>query len=161
MSSSLLIKARRGYELFVRVAEKLQCLLLLLIRLYWGWNFFVTGKGKLLNLEKTAEFFGSLGLPFPTIDAMLAGTTECIGGLLFLVGLASRVVSIPLAFTMLVAYATAEREALLGIFHDPDRFLGADPFLYLLAALIVLAFGPGMFSLDWIIARKVWGSERS
>jgi putative oxidoreductase len=75
--------------------------------------------------------------------------------LLLLVGLCSRLVSVPLAFTMLVAYFTADREALVGIFSEPDKFLAADPFLFLLTTLIVLAFGPGVFSLDWLIARKL------
>jgi len=60
---------------------------------------------------------------------------------------------------MLVAYFTADREALSSIFSDPDKFLGADPFLFLLTAIIVLAFGPGVFSLDWLIARKLRGKS--
>jgi putative oxidoreductase len=155
MSGSVMEKARRAYEILVRAAEKLQSPLLLAIRLYWGWSFFVTGKGKLFNLENTAEFFAGLGLPFPKLNAVLAGSTECFGGLLLLVGLCSRLISVPLAFTMLMAYITADREALLGIFSDPDKFLAADPFLFLLTALIILAFGPGVFSLDWLIARKL------
>jgi putative oxidoreductase len=155
VSSPVLSQAQRAYDFFILVAEKLQSPLLLAMRLYWGWSFFVTGKGKLLNLDKTAEFFGGLGLPLPKLNAALAGTTECIGGLLLLIGLGSRLVSIPLAFTMLVAYFTADREALFGIFSEPDKFLAADPFLFLLTALIVLAFGPGVFSFDWLIGRKL------
>src|SRR5204863_8135942 len=100
MSSLVLVKARHAYELLARAANKLQAPLLLVMRLYWGWSFFVTGKGKLLNLDKTAEFFGGLGIPFPKFNAALAGSTECLGGLLLLVGLGSRLVSIPLAFMM-------------------------------------------------------------
>ncbi|HZJ13883.1 MAG TPA: DoxX family protein [Chthoniobacteraceae bacterium] len=155
MNSPVLAKAQRAYEIFARAAEKLQSPLLLVMRLYWGWSFFVTGKGKLLNLDKTAEFFAELGLPLPKLNAVLAGSTECFGGLLLLVGLGSRLVSVPLAFTMLVAYFTADREALVGIFSEPDKFLAASPFLFLLTTLIVLAFGPGVFSLDWLIARKL------
>ncbi len=155
MSSSVFVKARRAYELLARAANKLQSPLLLVMRLYWGWSFFVTGKGKLLNLDKTAEFFAGLNIPLPKLNAAFAGSTECIGGLLLLVGLGSRLVSIPLAVMMLVAYFTADREALLGIFSDPDKFLAADPFLFLLTALLVLAFGPGVFSLDWLLARKL------
>jgi len=55
---------------------------------------------------------------------------------------------------MLVAYATADKEALLAITSDPDQFLGAAPFLFLLASLLVLAFGPGKLSLDHLLARK-------
>jgi putative oxidoreductase len=159
MNSSIFAKAQQAYEVFARLAALLQSPLLLVMRLYWGWSFFVTGKGKLLNLDKTADYFAGLNLPFPKLNGVLAGSTECFGGLLLLVGLASRLVSIPLAFTMLVAYFTADREALSSIFSDPDKFLGADPFLFLLTAIIVLAFGPGVFSLDWLIARKLRGKS--
>src|SRR5476651_2139311 len=90
----------------------LQPVLLLVIRGWWGWSFFLTGKGKLMNLDKTASFFTDLSLPLPKLNAILAGSTECFGGLLLLAGLFSRVVSVPLIFTMLVAYATADKEAL-------------------------------------------------
>jgi len=161
MNSSILPKARWGYERFAQTASLLQSPLLLVLRLYWGWSFFVTGKGKLLNLDKTAEFFSGLGLPFPKLNALLAGSTECFGGLLLLVGLGSRLVSLPLAFTMLVAYFTADREALFGLFRDPDTFLAASPFLFLLVAVIVLAFGPGVFSLDWLLAKKLGTSPEA
>jgi len=154
MRDSFFRRIGRAVALFVRAAEKLQAPFLLILRLYWGWSFFVTGKGKLLNLDKTADFFGSLGLPLPTLNALLAGSTECFGGLLLLIGLGARLVSVPLAFTMVVAYLTADREALFGIFSDPDKFLAADPFLFLLTTLIILAFGPGAFSIDWLIARR-------
>ena len=60
----------------------------------------------------------------------------------------------PLIFTMIVAYATAESEALHAVFSDPNKFLSADPFLFLLASLIVLAFGPGKLSLDALFFKK-------
>ena len=60
----------------------------------------------------------------------------------------------PLIFTIIVAYATADREALMAITSDPDKFVSAAPFLFLLASVIVLAFGPGKFSLDAWFFRK-------
>ena len=132
----------------------LQPVLLLVIRGWWGWSFFLTGKGKLLNLEKTTAFFTDLGLPLPKLNAIMAGSTECIGGLLLLLGLGSRLVSVPLIFTMLVAYATADKEALQAIFSDTDKFTSAAPFLFLLASMIVFAFGPGKLSLDALLFKK-------
>jgi putative oxidoreductase len=132
----------------------LQSLFLLAIRLYWGWQFFLTGKGKLSDLDKPTQFFQSLGIPFPHLQAILAGTTECCGGLLLLIGLASRLVSIPLAIVMVVAYLTADIEVVKNLFHDPDKFLTADEFLFFYAVLLVLLFGPGKFSIDWLIKRK-------
>jgi putative oxidoreductase len=135
-------------------AASLQSPLLLVIRLYWGWSFAQTGWGKLMNLDRTAGFFASLGLPLPKLNAILAGATECGGGLLLALGLWTRPASVPLVFTMLVAYATADRDALAAIFRDPDQFTGAAPFLFLAAAVLVLAFGPGRLSADHWLARR-------
>jgi putative oxidoreductase len=141
------------YRCWVTVVSKLQSPFLLIIRLYWGWQFFLTGKGKLMHLDKIAGYFATLNIPMPRLNAILAGSTECFGGLLLLLGLGSRIVTVPLIFTMCVAYATAESDKLHHIFSNPDDFLKADPFLFMYAAVIVLLFGPGIFSLDAIIAR--------
>jgi putative oxidoreductase len=135
-------------SLVAGLGDNLQSLVLLVIRLYWGWSFFQTGKGKLMNLDKTAGYFASLNIPLPHLQAALAGSVECFGGLLLLVGLWSRLVSIPLIFTMMVAYCTAERAELHAIFSDTDKFTSAAPFLFLYAAVIVLVFGPGKISID-------------
>ena len=124
-----------------------------MIRLYWGWQFFLTGKGKLADLDKPTQFFQSLGIPFPHQQAMLAGATECFGGLLLLLGLASRLISIPLATVMVVAYLTADIDVVKNIFNDPDKFVAADEFLFFYAVILVLLFGPGKFSIDWLIKR--------
>ena len=84
----------------------------------------------------------------------MAGATECGGGVLLALGLFARPASIPLIFTMLVAYWTADREALMAITSDPDKFLSAAPFLFLLASVIVLAFGPGKLSLDALLGKN-------
>lgn len=145
---------------FNRIASALQTPLLLLIRVYWGWQFFLTGKGKLINLERTTEFFTEIGIPLPKLNAILAASTECFGGLLLAAGFMSRLSALPLTFTMIVAYATTEQEALGKLFHegDADAFLKADPFPFLMAALIILAFGPGKLALDEFISR--WCERR-
>ncbi|MFZ3216329.1 MAG: hypothetical protein WA192_09755, partial [Candidatus Acidiferrales bacterium] len=51
-------------------------------------------------------------------------------------------------------YWTADREALLGFFSDPNKFANADPFVFLFAALLILIFGPGKFALDALLAKK-------
>lgn len=139
---------RPHLDRFDRLAAHLQSPLLFVLRAYWGWSFVQTGWGKLMHLDRTAEFFASLELPLPKFNALAAGATECIGGGLLALGLFARPVSVPLAFTMLVAYATAGREAVQAIFSDTDKFTSAAPFLFLLVSLLVLAFGPGKWSLD-------------
>lgn len=140
---------------FEAAADKLRSPLLLLIRLYWGWQFARTGWGKLMNLERTTAFFAELGLPAPALNAFAAGAVETAGGILLLLGLASRPAATALAFTMAVAYATAERDALRAIFREPDTFFAAAPFLFLSASLLVLAFGPGAWSLDALLRRRI------
>jgi putative oxidoreductase len=136
------------------IASWLQAPLLLVIRLFWGWQFMQTGWGKFMNLDRTAGFFESLHLPAPRLNAMAAGSVECLGGALLILGLFSRFVSPALIFTMLVAYAAADNEALHAIFSDPDKFTGATPFLFLAASLIVFVFGPGKLSLDALLLKK-------
>ena len=140
---------------FVPPVGFLPSLVLLIIRLYWGWQFFLTGKGKLMNLEKVTGFFQSLGIPLPHAQALLAGATECFGGLLLLAGFCSRLISIPLTILLTVAYLTADLDRVKVIFSDPDKFLTADEFLFLFVVVLVFAFGPGKFSIDWLFKRKV------
>jgi len=139
---------------FEIAASFLRSPLLLVLRLYWGWQFVQTGWGKLLHLERTAGYFANLGIPAAHLNAVLAGGTECLGGCLLALGLYARLASVPLIVTMLVAYATAEREAFVAITSDPDKFTSATPFLFLLTAVIVLAFGPGTLSIDRLLNRK-------
>jgi putative oxidoreductase len=141
------------YSLWVKAVSLLQSPLLLAMRLYWGWQFFVTGKGKLMNLDRTTGFFQSLHIPHPHLNAIMAGCTECFGGLCLLLGLGSRLLTIPLIVTMCVAYMTADPDRVKAIFTDPDKFVTADEFLFMLTAVIVLVFGPGVFSLDWLIGK--------
>ena len=159
--NKLLHTATTLYTKLVSIETLLQSPLLLIMRLYWGWQFFNTGKGKLMHLDKTTEFFASLNLPAPYLNAMMAGSVECIGGLLLLLGLGSRLITIPLTFTMIVAYLTAHREELMGVFSNPDGFIEAAPFLFMLTAVIVLAFGPGIFSVDALIKKYVFNNTNS
>jgi putative oxidoreductase len=131
-----------------------QSLFLLVVRLYWGWGFFRAGSGKLHDLEKPTEFFQSLGIPFPHAQAILVSLTESVGGLLLLVGLCARLISLPLTVLLTVAYLTADLDRVKVIFSDPDKFVTADEFLFLFAVLLVLFFGPGKFSIDWLIGRR-------
>jgi putative oxidoreductase len=152
-------KLQRAYSLLVSAADSLQSPLLLFVRLYWGWQFAVDGWGKLHNLPKVIEYFGSLGLPAPGPTAYFVSILELVGGILLALGLGSRLIALLLTANMTVAYITGDREALLSIFSDPDKFSAAAPFTYLMASLVILIFGPGRFSLDYLIAR--WWSRGS
>ena len=59
-----------------------------------------------------------------------------------------------IAGSMIVAYITADFDAVSNILADPDKFVKADPFPFLLTALIIYVFGPGEFSLDTLLKRR-------
>ena len=141
-------------RLLATLAGWVRPVFLLVIRLYWGWSFFQTGKGKLMNLDRTTAFFTDLNLPLPKLNAIVASSFECAGGLLLLAGLGTRLVSVPLIFILIVAYVTADSEAVHAIFSDPDKFTSATPFLFLFATVTIFAFGPGRFSLDALVFKK-------
>src|ERR1700739_2589633 len=107
----LIDRLRRGYELLAVGATALQSPFLLLLRLYFFWQLFLTGKGKLSNIGKVSEFFTSLGIPLPTLNAYFIGSLECFGSLLLIIGLASRPLSLLIVISMTVAYLAADFEA--------------------------------------------------
>jgi len=79
----------------------------LALRLYLAPIFWMAGTSKYNSFADTAAWFGNadwgLGLPFPTLMAFLATSTEIAGAIMLISGFAVRWVSIPLMFTMLVA----------------------------------------------------------
>ncbi|MEO8614494.1 MAG: DoxX family protein [Luteolibacter sp.] len=127
-----------------------QSAVLLFLRIMIGWSFFLTGRGKLANFDRTTHFFESLHIPAPAFHAGLVGGIEMVGGLLLVAGLATRLISVPLLVSMIVAYLTADREAFASI----SDFTEAAPFIFLCVTLVTLAFGPGKLSLDALIARR-------
>lgn len=153
----LLTISTKGYDLLIRAGNALQLLLLLFFRLNWGWQFFITGKGKLTGHQQVVEFFTSLNLPLPDLTAWFVGGVECVGGILLIIGLATRPVGLILAVNMVVAYLSVEddRQTVLNFFKDQQPFLAADPFFFLLTALLAFAFGAGLFSVDALIGRLI------
>ncbi len=147
----------RIYTQFSIFASYLQSPMLLAVRLYWGWQFAQTGWGKLHSIEKITGFFTTLNIPFPAFNAHFVSGLEFVGGVLLILGLGTRFVGLLLAGNMLVAYWTADHEALVSIFSDPGKFYAADPFTFLFASLMVLIFGAGLFSLDALLMKRLPG----
>jgi putative oxidoreductase len=138
----------RVYALFERAVSYLQSPLLLAVRLYWGWQLAQSGWGKLHNLENVAQYFASLNMPMPAKMAFFIACVEFFGGIFLALGLLSRLTALVLTVNMVMAYVIADREAFFSFFSDPDKFSAAAPFVFLVASLIVLTFGPGKASLD-------------
>jgi putative oxidoreductase len=143
------------YDRFAHMANHLQSFGLLVIRLAWGWESFESGRGHLQHVFDTADFFRSLHIPFPVANVYISGTTEMVGGILLMLGLFSRFISIPLLFNFAVTYLTDARGAVQHLFTDPDKFIDYTAFPFLVTALLILAFGAGKFSVDYLIARFV------
>ena len=143
------------YSLAAEKISYLRSPFLLAVRLYWGWQFVQTGWGKMHHIAKITGFFASLNIPFPAFNAYFVSGLEFFGGLLLIVGFASRFTGLLLAFNMLVAYWTADHEALASIFSDPGKFYVADPYTFLFASLMVLILGAGLFSVDALVAKRL------
>lgn len=157
----MMLKAfQRFYKTIIFLGSLLKSPVLLLCRLYWGWLFMQTGLGKLQDIEVFAEKLSNMNFPMPLFQAYLAAGTEFFGGICLILGFASRLASIPLAITMLTAYATAHREAVQALFSKPSLFVAESPFNFLLTSLIVLAFGPGRFSIDYLLEKYYFRPQR-
>jgi putative oxidoreductase len=150
-------------ELAARIGGVLRSPALLLVRLAWGFQLYESGWGHLTHVGKTAQFFQSLHIPFPVANVYISGATEFVGGILLMLGLFSRLVSIPLLFNFCVAYLTASPGAVRELLHlqKPDDFINDSAFPFLVTSLLILAFGPGRIALgpppgmilDWRVAR--------
>jgi putative oxidoreductase len=147
-------KAIAWYDwLTTNVFDRLRDPLLLVLRLFIGWQFFIAGKAKLGNIEGFIGFFERLGIPAPAANAYFVASLEMVGGALLFVGLASRLIALPLTINMIVAYLTADHDAVTKFFSENDAFTQAAPFPFLIVSAIVLAFGPGRISLDWLLRK--------
>jgi len=156
---TLLLRLRHLYKRFFAAVDYLRSPFLLAVRLYWGWQLVQSGWGKLHNLPKVTEFFTSLNLPMPAQMALFISCVEFFGGIFLAIGLLSRLTALVLTVNMIMAYVTADTEALRSIFSDPDKFYAAAPYVFLIASLIILIFGPGKLSLDTILERLLGPPE--
>jgi len=131
-------------ELVESVLEKLQSVSLLFLRLILAYGFYEPAKMKWSDIDAVAEWFGSMGLPLPTLNAYMAASTEALGVLLLTVGFATRLISIPLIVVMIVAILTV---------HLSNGFSSGDngfeiPLYYMLMLLVLVSHGAGKFSVD-------------
>ncbi|MXR67128.1 DoxX family membrane protein [Shewanella sp. JBTF-M18] len=95
------------YAKFIRGASGLDGIAALALRLYLAPVLMQAGYNKLSHFSDTAAWFGNaewgLGLPMPEVMVALAAGSEFVGGILLILGLATRLISIPLMVTMAVA----------------------------------------------------------
>ncbi|MBX7098248.1 MAG: DoxX family protein [Myxococcaceae bacterium] len=121
----------------------------LLLRLAVGIVFVGTGWGKLHNLDGVTDFFRSLGIPAPELQAPFIAGLEFVGGLALVVGLATRPFAALLSSTMVVAIATAKWAEVEGL----QGFLTLEETHYLVMFVALVAFGAGKVSVDAVLRR--------
>jgi putative oxidoreductase len=135
-------------------AERLSWLPPTLARVAIGVVFVGTGWGKLHNLDKITGFFAELGIPAPGFNAVLASSAELVCGALILVGLLTRLASLPLIVVMAVAILTAKRGEIGGL----SDLLGFVETLYIVLLAWLATAGPGPLSLDRVALRAPGGT---
>jgi len=137
--------------------ETLQPFALLLGRWGVGLLFVSTGWGKVHSIPKVTAFFESLGIPAPGLNAVVVGYSELLCGAALVIGLLSRLATIPLIISMIVAILTAKRDDLHGLFD----LVGFEEFTYLVVLVMLGVLGPGRWSVDHTLAKKLDGSSRA
>ncbi len=138
------------YKEFSRLSEYINSIALLLARLAVAYGFFEPAMMKWGDIDSVATWFGSMGIPLPTLNAYMAASTEAVGVVLLTFGLLTRFISIPLIVVMLVAIFTV---------HITNGFSAGNngfeiPLYYLIFLLIFIANGAGKFSLDHLFFDK-------
>jgi putative oxidoreductase len=138
-------------RLVLAIANRLAWLPPTLARFTVGWIFLWSGWGKLHDLDRVIAFFGQLGIPHPELQAPFAAGTELVCGALLLVGLFTRIATVPLIITMIVAIVTAQRANVASL---GDLF-GLVEFCYIALLIWLSVAGPGPLSLDALLLRLV------
>jgi len=144
-----------AHDRIVAIREKIAFAGPTLARLTVGVVFIGTGWGKLHTLSEVSDYFASLHIPAPALQARIAAGTEFFGGILVLCGLFARLASIPLGFTMVVAILTAKRAEIDGL----SSLVGFEEWSYLVFFIWIALAGPGPLSLDALV-RRLRGRSR-
>jgi len=131
--------------------NKLSDLSPLFFRLILAYGFYKPATTKFNNFSSIVDWFGSMGMPFPKLNAFLATGTEMVGFILLFLGLATRLISVPLIIVMIVAITTV---------HIGNGFEAGDngleiPLYYILMLISLIITGPGKISLDHLISKYI------
>jgi len=137
-------------NIYFTITEKLSNLKdipLLMMRLVLAYGFYQPAMMKLNDVGAIAEWFESMGIPAPTLNAYLATYTEVSGFILLTLGFATRFISIPLIITMIVAIKTV---------HWENGFNASDngyeiPLYYMIMLFTLFINGSGKISIDYFI----------
>ena len=142
-------------SLGLRLAATLSFVAPLLSRIALGNEFFLTGRGKIEHIDNFTSFFVDLGIPFPALNAAFVARLEYYGAILLVVGLFTRLAAAGLLSTMVVALMTADRADFLQSWSPSTEKgpLDIASFVNLLLLVWLVLSGPGLVSLDALLAR--------
>jgi putative oxidoreductase len=143
-------------ERALEILGKLDWLTPLLGRLAVGLLFMLDGWAKLHNIDSVTSFFAELAIPAPHLNALVVSYSQLICGAALVVGLLTRLATVPLVVSMAVAILTAKLPKVHGLYD----FVGLDEFTYLVVCLMIALLGPGAVSLDALLVRRLGWSER-
>ncbi len=121
----------------------------LISRITIGIMFIESGWGKLHDLPKVISYFESLHIPFAYIQAPFVSVIELIAGLFILLGLFTRLSSLPLIIIMSVAIGTAKWEDITNL----SSLVGISEFLYIIILMWLSVNGSKFLSIDAFIAK--------
>ena len=125
---------------------------LLFARFALAYGFYTPALTKWNNFDTTVEWFASLGIPFASLATLLTASIEIMGVVLLVLGLFTRLITMPLMFVMLVATLTVHLSNGFSVANNGFEI----PLYYFLFLSILVSHGAGKFSLDFLI----FGKER-
>jgi uncharacterized membrane protein YphA (DoxX/SURF4 family) len=127
----------------------------LLIRLMVGAVFLSEGIQKFLFPDQLGiGRFIKIGLPYPEFFGYFVPSFEIVCGVLVLIGLLTRLASIPLIIIMLVAIISTKISVLLiNGFWEMAHAARTD-WSMLIGSVILLLYGAGKFSADYYFNKK-------
>jgi putative oxidoreductase len=148
---------RRASSLALKLLGYLDWVPGLLTRLVVGFAFYDSGSGKLNNIDNTVNFFASLGIPFPELNAAFVARLEYYGGMLLLAGVLTRIIALLLSSTMIVALLTADRETFVGAFMRTSEVGLSDVAPFVLGVFLswLVIRGAGAISVDALLKRAM------
>ncbi len=146
------MKLKTAYFTFTDQLTKINDLPLLAMRLVLAYGFYIPVRNKWEDIHAIGDWFAAMNYPAPLFNAYLAASVEAWGVILLILGLATRLISIPLIVTMLVAIVTV---------HWENGFEGGSnngfeiPLYYIIMLSTLFINGGGKFSLDYLINKYV------
>ena len=126
--------------------ERIISFLILAVRVFFGILFFIHGVDKMMNFSILSDTYPSVFGLGSYMTLMLAVFTEFCCSLFLIAGLLFRIMLLPMIVAMAVAF-----------FDIHDGFLpeGELSLIYLIVFCLLYFVGPGKFSIDYLIDRRL------